>query len=324
MSQRSGRKRDIVKRFLAAPFKRSRSRSPNPGEAGESDRKVERSTPAKSELDPPAATAASVSSGQSPSTSHPTNDQTPQIPISSGAAAIGKRSGTKSSRSENVIDDSHRGLGASSPGGFGRRSSTVSGDPSETTTIASDTRAAASHVSNVQSPSTSHTDARTPQIILSSDTTPINQHFGSTSSHSKKLGDGSHRKLEASPGEPDHRPVTISNDPSDQFATLDASDTRAAGSTLDVTNPYAVIMGNDPATTPSASSKVKSTLDMFLKGLKRTLEVVKESSDMMLPLKTAAGAILGIWNIVEVCLRLYSLPLLRANQISSRSKTKMI
>jgi hypothetical protein len=298
-------------RRLADPFGRSRSSSPNPKDTDESsDRKAERSLLANSKLDQPATTAPHVSRGPSPSTTHKANVRTPQTVRSPDATAIDKQSGSNYSHSEKVDDQSHRKLEASSPGEFGRRQTTASNHPSEATTIdASGTRAAASQVSSGPSPSTSHTaNVRTPKILMPTDTTATNKHHRSTSSHSEQLSDESHPKLEASPGEPDHRLVTTSRDHSDKTATIDASGARAADSTSNVTNPYAVIMGTDPATTPPASSKAKSALGVFLKGLKRTLEVVKESSDMMPPLKTAAAAILGIWNVTEVCLRLRSLP----------------
>ena len=56
MPQQSARKRDILTR-LGIPFKRSRSRSPNPKEDDESDRRAKRTMFVKSDLDTPAITA---------------------------------------------------------------------------------------------------------------------------------------------------------------------------------------------------------------------------------------------------------------------------
>jgi len=66
-------------------------------------------------------------------------------------------------------------------------------------------------------------------------------------------------------------------------------------------NPYADIMGTD---TPTAPNKAKSTVNIIRKGLKKTLEAVERNSGMIPPLKTAAGAILSLWDVIEVCLPL--------------------
>jgi hypothetical protein len=182
--------------------------------------------------------------------------------------------------------------------------------PKTTTIEASDARAAASHVSGGRSPSTSHAaNLGTLKILLSSDTPAIHKHSGSTSSHSEKL-DGSHRNPETSPGESGLRPTTISSGPSQsQTATINnTSDAGAAGSTSNLTNPYADLMGTSSTAVPSASGKTKSTMNVVLKGLKKALEMVERSSDVMPPLKSAAAAILSLWDVVEVCLHFYSPP----------------
>lgn len=175
--------------------------------------------------------------------------------------------------------------------------------------------ASISHVPSGQSPSTFKTvEDRIFQTLRSSVASAISKPSRSDSSHTEKVDAGSQRKLEASSSESDRRPITISSD-TGGTATVDASDVGTTGATSNLTDPYAVITGTETTTAPSASKVV-------LKGLKKVLEVVERSSDMLPPLKTATAAILGVWDVVEVGLRLYSLPRLRAHRTSSRSKTK--
>jgi len=175
-----------------------------------------------------------------------------------------------------------------------------------------------SQVATAQSPSTSQTI----EVPTSnpSDVTAISKRPGSKSSHPEKVVDESHRAAES-----DHRSTTISRDSAD-VATIDTFDMRGTspGSAFNPSNPYMVITGADADSTtpPTASDKAKSAMDMILKGLKKTLEVVERSSDMMPPLKTAAAAILGLWDVVEVCLLLYSFTQRQTNRVSSRLKTK--